>query len=60
MSSNSVRLIRRAALSIAVLAAFARLMLRRPGIAERAAALTADFAIVELNADRLKAFKSSC
>ncbi|MBK9739267.1 MAG: alpha/beta hydrolase [Actinobacteria bacterium] len=43
-------------LPIPVLAAFARLMLRRPGIAERAAALTADFAIVELNADRLSDF----
>ena len=43
-------------LPVPVLAAFARLMLRRPGIAERATALTADFAIVEFNADRLSDF----
>ena len=43
-------------LPVPVLAAFSRLMLRRPGIAERATALTADFAIVEFNADRLSDF----
>jgi pimeloyl-ACP methyl ester carboxylesterase len=41
---------------VPVLSAFSRLMLGRPGIAERAAALTADFAIVERNAERLSDF----
>ena len=41
---------------VPVLAAFSRIMLGRPGIAERAAALTADFAIVERNADHLSDF----
>lgn len=43
-------------LPIPVLAAFSRIMLRRPGIADRAAALTADFAVVERNAEHLADF----
>ncbi len=43
-------------LPVPVLAAFSRLMLGRPGIADRAAALTADFAIVQSNADHLTDF----
>jgi pimeloyl-ACP methyl ester carboxylesterase len=43
-------------LPIPLLAAFSKIMLRRPGIADRAAGLTADFAVVERNAERLADF----
>lgn len=43
-------------LPVPVLAAFSRAALRRPGIAELATGLTADFAVVERNADRLADF----
>jgi pimeloyl-ACP methyl ester carboxylesterase len=43
-------------LPIPVLAAFSRIMLRRPGIADQAGALIADFAVVERNAEHLTDF----